>query len=108
MNRAKVEVYNILKDREPMSEDDGKKIYIELEKAFKSNSQVLIDFTGIESLTTAVINNSIAKYVEDEGIDNVAKKIRISGIVDQNLKDIFNFSLSLAQRKYVTSKKNTI
>lgn len=100
MNKT-LKVYDLLKDSEPISEEDGLKLYdkiicIRNEKCLE---MIIIDFSHIDSLTTAFVNNSIGKLVRDEGILSVKDYIRLGNVKDE-LKNIFNYSLALAQAKY--------
>lgn len=100
MSLNKINVYNILNDSSPISEADGKKLYDEINRYFENNEHVLVDFSNIISLTTAVVNNSISAFVVQEGITNLAKHLKITGLEDTSIKNTINLSLSLAQKKY--------
>lgn len=105
MSITRIIVYDVLNDNNPITEDDGKKLYAEIKKEFDSNNKVIVDFSKIISLTTAVVNNSISAFVSDIGIKELSNRLSITGITDENVKNTINLSLSLAESIY-SSKQN--
>lgn len=100
MNKT-LNVYDLLNDSEPISEESGLKLYDKINclRNEECSEIIVIDFSQIDGLTTAFVNNSIGKLVREEGILNVKDYLRL-GNVKGELKHIFNYSLALAQAKY--------
>ena len=107
MSITRIIVYDVLNDNNPITEDDGKKLYAEIKKEFDSNNKVIVDFSKIISLTTAVVNNSISAFVSDIGIKELSNRLSITGLTDDNVKNTINLSLSLAESIY-SAKQNEI
>ena len=101
-NQVTIKIYDVVKTKSPMTEEDGKKIYKKIESYKESNSdkKLIINFENIESATTAVINNSIAILVKNEGIEQVASYLRLRNVKNDLIKTVINLSLELAQEKY--------
>lgn len=108
-NTYEIKINDVVNDRNPMTEEDGKEIYKKIEsyKESKSDKKLIIDFENIESVTTAVINNSIAILVENEGIEQVASYLRLRNVKNDLIKAVINLSLELAQTKFNKSKQES-
>ena len=100
-------VYDVLNNENPITEEDGKKLYNAIKKEFDSNNKVIVDFSNIFSLTTAVVNNSISAFVSDIGIKELSNRLSITGLTDDNVKNTIILSLSLAESIY-SAKQNEI
>lgn len=101
-NKVTIKVIDIVGDPNPIDECDGEKLYqaIDMEREKNKENQIVVDFTGIESFTTAVINKSIAEFVMLNGIDDVVKWMKIKGIDTKDKVKMIKYSLGLAHDKY--------
>jgi hypothetical protein len=116
MKNSVINVYNLLGDKYFVNEQQGDILFNKMNLLFNdlyqdgkfdenNNKKIIIDFENIESMTTAGINNSISRYVEMYGIDDVIKFIAVRNIENDSVKSIINLSLTIAQKKY--EGKNT-
>jgi len=116
MKNSVINVYNLLGDKHFVNEQQGDILFNKMNLLFNdlyqdgkfdenNNKKIIIDFENIESMTTAGINNSISRYVEMYGIDDVIKFIAVRNIENDSVKSIINLSLTIAQKKY--EGKNT-
>ena len=116
MKNSVINVYNLLGDKCFVNEQQGDILFNKMNLLFNdlyqdgkfdenNNKKIIIDFENIESMTTAGINNSISRYVEMYGIDDVIKFIAVRNIENDSVKSIINLSLTIAQKKY--EGKNT-
>jgi hypothetical protein len=116
MKNSVINVYNLLGDKCFVNEQQGDILFNKMNLLFNdlyqdgkfdenNNKKIIIDFENIEYMTTAGINNSISRYVEMYGIDDVIKFIAVRNIENDSVKSIINLSLTIAQKKY--EGKNT-
>ena len=107
MNKKKIKIIDVLKNKKNlMTEEDGSFLYSRIkEEIGEGDTEVILDFSQIDTVTTAFINNSISKFVEEDGIDKVSSYLKIANLKDNFMKNLINISLEFAQDKYMSNQK---
>lgn len=107
-NQVIIKIVDVVHSKSPLTEQDGDTLYDKLNNEInKNNSEVILDFSGVDSVTTAFINNSISKFIQKDGIDEVSTYLKISNLKDDFMKNLINISLEFAQDKYISGKNKT-
>lgn len=107
-NQVIIKIVDVVHSKSPLTEQDGDTLYDKLNNEInKNDSEVILDFSGVDSVTVAFINNSISKFIQKDGIDEVSTYLKISNLKDDFMKNLINISLEFAQDKYISSKNRT-
>lgn len=107
-NQVIIKIVDVVQSKNPLTEQDGDTLYDKLNNEInKNDSEVILDFSGVDSVTVAFINNSISKFIQKDGIDEVSTYLKISNLKDDFMKNLINISLEFAQDKYISGKNKT-
>ena len=82
--------------------DDNKKgdlVFEEIKQAVQQKEDVIIDFTGIDVLNTAFLNNAIGQIYSIEYISRKDSKISITNF-PLELQDLLEETINIAKDKY--------
>lgn len=60
-----------------MHHEDGRKIYDAIKEAFKKNQDAVLDFEGVDIVTSALLNTSIKILIEEYEYDYLKKHLKI-------------------------------
>lgn len=97
-----IKLYDELQSHSAVSTNEGDKIYSILESEINritsnnqsENNEIIIDFSNIDDLTTAFLNNSIAKLFYNFNTDSLFKILRFTGFTKGNHIKLLKLSIS--------------
>ena len=101
MSNQDIVVKNVIGSNFAITEDDGELLWENLKSAFKTiqdkDDIIILDFTGIELVTTAFLNKCIGiNLFTTFSVDTVLKTLKIKGIQDTATLDLFKLVLDIA------------
>ena len=96
----KISLYDIVSSTEAETPEQGdyayRKLFPEIEKYLENNEKFCIDFTNINNITTAFINNSVGKLLIELETDKILKLMSFIGFSNNLQIKTIKHSLSNA------------
>lgn len=83
--------------------DDGNLVYQSIHPLLKKGNEILLDFKGIEMLTTAFLNAAIGQLYHDYTGDILNKYIKLANVADDD-KILFKKVIQRA-KEYFSNKR---
>lgn len=76
--------------------ESGSMLYRLFEK-YISDSKIILDFNGVNSLPSLFLNVSIGKFIENYGVETLKQKISFVNITKQQAERIRNYVTQLCE-----------
>ena len=61
MNEITINIFELIASHAAVSTDDGESVFERIEKAFKNDVKVILDFNNIKLITSTFLNSSVGK-----------------------------------------------
>lgn len=75
-------VDNLVSMHKGITPDEGTLVYNEIIRLFKQNKDVVLDFSGIELMTTAFLNMAIGELYKDHTTEDLKNKLSFANITE--------------------------
>lgn len=85
METIKLIVYNVIGNSFCTESDDGQIVFGRLEKAFKENQTVQIDFQNIEMITSAFLNAAVGQLYRDYKEGFIREHLSVKNMLPEDL-----------------------
>lgn len=101
MNEKKLSVYDLIASQTADDDKKGDIVYNEIIAQTQDGNGIVIilDFSGIELLNTAFLNNAIGKIFEKNVFDFRKNRIRIINM-DETMVDLVKETIAVARKRY--------
>ena len=87
-----------------VSTDAGTRVYKKLEEAFSKAEAVVLDFNGVEMMTTAFLNAAIGQLYSNYSGDELNRRLKLANVADDD-KILFKKVVTRA-REYFSNKSH--
>ena len=82
------------------SVDDAKEVNTRIEQALTSDSEIILDFTGVTFFTTYFFSSSIMRYINDFGPEKFDEVFSVTGLTEVG-QTAYSHSLEFAREEYL-------
>ena len=97
MNELRIDIFNIVGQKDCTLPEDGDKVFNSLKRALEENKKIVISFQNVEKLTTAFLNNAIGKLYKDFDEEKIKQSLSLENITQ---------SAKVRLKRVVTNAKN--
>ena len=101
MNEKKLSVYELIESQTADDDKKGDIVYKKIMDQTKDGNgiAIILDFSNIELLNTAFLNNAIGKLFKKNAFDFSKNRIRIINI-DETMVDLVQETIAVARERY--------
>ena len=102
-----ISIYNLIKSTFAVKTEDGDLIFKNISKEFTEKNKIILDFTGINLMTTAFLNAAIGQLYSDEELYSSAFLNEYLQLKNVPQEDLPLFKLVIERAKeYFKEKEN--
>jgi hypothetical protein len=81
----KINIYEVIGGNAAVSSDDGQIIFERIDKAFKQNYLVILDFNNVDLVVSTFMNACIGQLYGFYPVDFIRKHLRVENLSDDDL-----------------------